>query len=135
MFKTHIKIRFNHVDAAGIVFYPRYYEMLNQVVEEWFEQKLDIDFQTLYLTYSAGVPAVSIQTDFPNAGSLGETLEFRLELQKLGGSSIKLGITADTPGKRCLDATMTLIYVLRHDNGKITPINIPDILRSAMLAT
>ena len=47
MFKTHIKIRFNHVDAAGIVFYPRYYEMLNQVVEEWFEKKLDIDFKTI----------------------------------------------------------------------------------------
>ncbi|MFT4629919.1 MAG: 4-hydroxybenzoyl-CoA thioesterase [Dinoroseobacter sp.] len=135
MFKTNIKIRFNHVDVAGIVFYPRYYEMLNQVVEEWFEQKLDTDFQTLYQKHGAGVPAVSIQTDFPNACSLGDMLEFRLEVEKLGNSSINLGITAKTAGKICLEAKMTLIYVLRQSEGEISPIKIPDVLRNAMLAS
>ncbi|MFT5138109.1 MAG: acyl-CoA thioesterase FadM, partial [Arenicella sp.] len=67
--------------------------------------------------------------------SLGDMLEFRLEVEKLGNSSINLGITAKTAGKICLEAKMTLIYVLRQSEGKISPIKIPDVLRNAMLAT
>ena len=28
------KVRFQHCDPAGIVFYPRYFEMLNTTIEE-----------------------------------------------------------------------------------------------------
>jgi acyl-CoA thioesterase FadM len=35
------KIRFQHIDYAGIVFYPRFLEMLNGLVEDWFEEALD----------------------------------------------------------------------------------------------
>ena len=31
-----IQIEFNHCDPAGIVFYPRYFEMTNSVVENFF---------------------------------------------------------------------------------------------------
>ena len=35
-FATEILVRFQHCDPAGIVFYPRYFEMISQSVEEWF---------------------------------------------------------------------------------------------------
>ena len=31
------RVRFQHCDPAGIVFYPRYFEMLNATIEEWFD--------------------------------------------------------------------------------------------------
>ena len=37
------KIRFKHVDYAGIVFYPRFLEMLNDLVEDWFEEVIKND--------------------------------------------------------------------------------------------
>ena len=37
------KVRFQHVDYAGIVFYPRFLEMLNNLVEDFYEEALDID--------------------------------------------------------------------------------------------
>lgn len=48
-FVTTAKVRFAHADAAGIVFYPRYFEMLNGAVEDWFEQDIGLDFKTLHL--------------------------------------------------------------------------------------
>ena len=33
-----LPIRFRHCDAAGIVFYPRYFEMMNDLVEDWFAE-------------------------------------------------------------------------------------------------
>ena len=35
-FQISTKVRFGDVDPAGIVFYPRYFEMLNAAVEDWF---------------------------------------------------------------------------------------------------
>ena len=41
------KVRFQHVDYAGIVFYPRFLEMLNCLVEDWFEEALDRPFSKM----------------------------------------------------------------------------------------
>ena len=134
MFRTKLKVRFNHVDAAGIVFYPRYYEMLNNVVEEWFEQKLGYDFRALNDDLGAGVPAVSINSEFPNACHLGDVLDFRLVVERLGNSSIYLDIQAEVNDLNCLSAQMTLIYVLSKTDSSIRSTPIPDNLRLAMLA-
>ena len=35
------KVLFRHCDPAGIVFYPRYFEMMNDTVEAFFGTALD----------------------------------------------------------------------------------------------
>ena len=49
LFTTTVQVRFADVDPAGIVFYPRYFEMLNGAVEDWFAQQLGLDFATMHL--------------------------------------------------------------------------------------
>ncbi len=39
-----IRVEFNHCDPAGIVFYPRYFEMANSVVENFFRDEVDYPF-------------------------------------------------------------------------------------------
>ena len=29
-------VRFEHCDAAGIIFYPRFFALVNETVEDWF---------------------------------------------------------------------------------------------------
>lgn len=36
-------------DAAGIAYYPRYVEMLSQVIERWFTDALDYGFHDMHL--------------------------------------------------------------------------------------
>ena len=39
-----VPIEFNHCDPAGIVFYPRYFEMTNSVVENFFPDEVGHSF-------------------------------------------------------------------------------------------
>lgn len=129
MFQTQIRVRFNHVDAAGIVFYPRYYEMLNQVVEEWFEQQLDSSFREITLEHNTGIPAASINTQFVNPSRLGDDLDFTLRVERVGNSSLHLKISADCHGQPRLTAQMVLVHVTDHAASPI-----PNHLRNKMLA-
>ena len=43
-YRKQVLIRFGDCDAAGIVFYPRYLDMFNSLVEDWFREKLDFSF-------------------------------------------------------------------------------------------
>ncbi|MBU9698933.1 hypothetical protein GU927_013865 [Rhodobacteraceae bacterium HSP-20] len=43
-------MEFNRCDPAGIVFYPRYFEMMNSVIENFFREALDYSFVRLGLS-------------------------------------------------------------------------------------
>ena len=35
-FTRDLIIRFEHCDAAGLIFYPRFFGLVNETVEDWF---------------------------------------------------------------------------------------------------
>ena len=55
-FSTDKLIRFHHCDPAGIVFYPQYFVLINELTEDWFAQGLGIDFARLHGEMRRGVP-------------------------------------------------------------------------------
>lgn len=85
-FVHHTAVRFAHVDAAGIVFYPRFFEMLNAAVEDWFAI-LGRDFRALHLDDRIGTPTVRLECDFVAPAMLGDALEIALTPIKVGASS------------------------------------------------
>lgn len=85
-FVHHTPVRFAHVDAAGIVFYPRFFEMLNAAVEDWFAA-LGRDFRALHLEDRIGTPTVRLEADFLAPAMLGEELAITLMPVKVGTSS------------------------------------------------
>ena len=86
-FETRVKVRFADVDPAGIVFYPRYFEMLNGAVEDWFAQALGLDFRTMHLERHIGTPTVRMTVDFTAPGELGDDLTIRIAPVQIGRSS------------------------------------------------
>lgn len=109
-FVHSVKIRFGQVDAAGIVFHPRYFEMINNTIEDWFAH-LGFPFAKMHLTASYGVPLVHIAADFHHPSRLGEDLDFVLRVVKIGRSSLKLALSGQCQGKTRLSATVVLAYV------------------------
>lgn len=104
------KIRFQHVDYAGIVFYPRFLEMLNTLVEDWFEEALERPFSTIHETN--GIPTVDLKVQFKKAARLGETLTKYLWVKNLGGASVNCGFRfKDEEGNTCLEGEVTLVNV------------------------
>ncbi len=84
------QVRFGDVDPAGIVFYPRFFEMLNAAVEDWFADFIGVDFATLHLERRVGVPTVRVESDFLAPCRLGEQIDIDLEVEELGRTSAKL---------------------------------------------
>jgi 4-hydroxybenzoyl-CoA thioesterase len=119
------KIRFQHVDYAGIVFYPRFLEMLNCLVEDWFEEALGRPFSKMHETN--GIPTVDLKVQFKKAARLGEILTKKLWVKNLGGASILCGFSfEDSKGAVFLEGEVTLVNVTINDDRKdikATPFN------------
>ena len=111
------KIRFQHVDYAGIVFYPRFLEMLNCLVEDWFEEALGRPFSQMHETN--GIPTVDLKVQFKKAARLGEILTKKLWVKNLGGASILCGFSfEDAKGAVFLEGEVTLVNVTINDDRK-----------------
>ena len=108
------KVYFQHCDPAGIVFYPRYFEMINTVVEEWFAQRLNVPFETLHGSMRAAVPTVSINIDFHAPSRHGDILEFRLRPTRIGQSSVDLVIEAYCGPTKRLSLKSILVFTSEH---------------------
>ncbi|MEP3244116.1 MAG: thioesterase family protein [Sneathiella sp.] len=105
------KVLFQHCDPAGIVFYPRYFEMINLVVEEWFDEGLGVPFSELHMKRRSAIPTACINTVFKAPSHLGDCLIMVLIIQKLGGASLDLKITAEERGQVRFETTLTLVHV------------------------
>lgn len=125
-FRLDLPIRFGQCDPAGIVYFPRYFEMINAVVEDWFAEVIGASFNALHVEQRMGVPTAHLDTDFLAPSFLGEQLSFELDVARIGGASLALDIharCADEPRLRCRS---TLVYVNLED-GRPRPW--PDTLR------
>mgnify|MGYP000865885937 FL=1 len=110
IFTKQEKIRFKHIDYAGIVFYPRFLEMLNDIVEDWFEEALDRPFSKMHETN--GIPTVDLKVQFKNAARIGETLSKKLWVAELKSSSIVCGFQfTNQVDKTVLEGEVTLVNV------------------------
>lgn len=110
-FTIQRKVRFQHCDPAGIVFYPRYFELINSVVEDWFEMVVHHDFNQLHVESGTGVPTAAINTQFHAPSRLGERLNFELTVEALGRSSLDLQIVAYCGEQKRLTSRSTLVFM------------------------
>jgi 4-hydroxybenzoyl-CoA thioesterase len=134
VFTREEKIRFQHIDQAGIVFYPRFLEMLNGLVEDWFEQALGLSFAAMHGTH--GIPTVDLQVQFRSPARLGETLGKSLWVNHLGKSSMRCGFRFEqqADGSLCLEGEVMLVFVrIAEDRAEIQSDPFPDSLREKIL--
>lgn len=118
------KVQFKHCDPAGIVFYPRYFEMMNDCVEAFFDDALECPFEDLHR--EGGVPTAQIAVTFSKPSYHGDRLKIALDCTTLGRSSLGLRIEAMCGAERRFLATSTLVHI--DGRGKSTPW--PDPLRA-----
>ncbi len=113
VFRTPISIRFAHCDPAGIVFYPRYFELINGVVEDWCAQGLGMSFHEMHMVQGIGLPTVHIETDFVKTSVMGDELIAELRVIKLGRASATVEIRM-LGQEQDLRLTARLVLVMAH---------------------
>jgi len=132
IYTREIAVEFNHCDPAGIVFYPRYFEMLNSVIENFFADVLKLPFQRM-LAEGHGVPAARIEADFRKPSRLGERLHFSLEVVKIGETSLVLGVSAASASDAAELRMRTTIVLVWLGKGGVPGPWLPE-LRTTLLA-
>ena len=121
-FVSQVPVLFRHCDPAGIVFYPRYFEMINDLVEQWFDRGLGLPFHTLHVQRHVGTPTVSVQCDFTAPSRWNETLRQVLAVRRIGGASFSFDVRFEGPDSQLrLSARMTIV-TMDLDSMKATPL-------------
>lgn len=133
-FRNTVRVRFKDCDAAGIVFFPRYFEMLNDLVEDWFREALDWPFERMHGADRAGVPTAELQCRFVAPSRMGEVLTRELAVTRLGSSSCTLrvrflGAQHDGRADLRVEFTQRLVCV---DTARMAPRPFPAPVREAM---
>lgn len=127
-FTTTRRVRFADCDAAGIVFFPRYFEMLNGVVEDWFAGPLQVSFRELHVERHVSVPTAAVEARFIAPSRLEDDLTFALTVTRLGGASCGLRHRISAGDQLRFEATQTIVYV----GASLKPEPWPDALRARL---
>ena len=120
-----IPIEFCHCDPAGIVFYPRYAEMVNHMVENYFIDVLGYSFAEM-MAAGQGMPTARLEVDFRKPSRLGDRLVWTLVVEHLGRSSARFLVRAEDR----VEARTTVVWMDRD----FTPSPWPDAMRQTLEA-
>jgi 4-hydroxybenzoyl-CoA thioesterase len=113
VFTSKRRVRFADCDAAGIVFFPRYLEMLNGAVEDWFAGPLSLSFSELHLDRGESVPTAALEARFAAPSRLEDELDLFLSVVRIGRTSLRLRHRIEAAGELRLEAIQTLVRVGR----------------------
>jgi 4-hydroxybenzoyl-CoA thioesterase len=89
-FERPLRIRFSHCDPAGIVFFPQYLVMFNQLVEDWFTDGLGVPYAQMISERRTGLPIVRLECSFTAISRMGDEVTLSLTPQRIGGKSLAL---------------------------------------------
>lgn len=123
------KIRFSHSDPAGIVYYPEFFRMFNDLFEDWMLDALGIDFAAQFLEHQRMFPLLHIEADFREPRMIGERLDLTLVLTGLGRSSIKYTVIGHDDGTEILRAACVTCIASKETRKSI---QLPDDMRASM---
>lgn len=129
VWRTDLRIRFSHCDPAGIVYFARYFDLMNGVVEDWFSDALGLDYAKFIGPRRIGLGYASCQADFMAPGFMGDRLTFAVVVERIGGASLTLRVHAYRGRDPVLSARLTIVTTSLVEHR---PIQIPEDLRSAL---
>jgi len=115
-------VRFAHCDPAGIIFYPRYFDLIHEVKEDWFRDALDWSFAKSIVAMKKGFPIVRLGSEFRAPSRLGEELGIVLRVSLLGRSSIAIDYEVSCGGERRAEMHTVVVHVDLTD-GRSRPID------------
>ncbi|HJE64929.1 MAG TPA: acyl-CoA thioesterase [Alcaligenes faecalis] len=90
LYEQEHRIRFSECDPAGIVFYPQYFVMFNDLMEAWIDSMTPEGFHNMIASKRVGMPSVHIEAEFKSISRMGDDVVMSLGVERIGSSSLKL---------------------------------------------
>jgi len=131
IYRQELPVMFLHCDPAGIVFYPRYFEMMNWVVERFFEEAVGWPFSQMHSQDRRGIPAVQVSAEFRSPARLGDRLDWHLAVQRVGRASATIQLQAFVGDRMVVDGQVNIVH---SDLDKMRSLSWTDAVRGQLEA-
>ncbi|MEM6291416.1 MAG: acyl-CoA thioesterase [Myxococcota bacterium] len=132
-----LQVYWGHCDPAGIVYFPRFFDMFHEAMETWFSAELGAPYDDVIVRRKIGFPSVHTEADFSKPTAFGESIVVELRLEHLGTRSMRLGYRIrgedDPEDERGRGATVCAVMDLDPASPRFRrSTDLPDDLRAAM---
>lgn len=126
------KVRFEEVDAAGIVFFARYLHYAHEAMEAFFAG-LDGGYARLIVERGVGFPAVQAHIGYAKPVRYGDALRIEVETSRLGTRSATLRYRMFRASDDALAAEVEHV-VVTSDLGRMKSVDMPADVRAVFEA-
>lgn len=134
-----VMVHWGLCDPAGIVYFPRFFELFHQAMETWFSDRLGLAYDDLILERKLGFPAVHTEADFRRPTRFGETIAVELRVRETGRTSIAFDyvvrLQEDPADVRATGHTVCVVMDLDPDSATFRrAVEMPEDLRARIAA-
>jgi 4-hydroxybenzoyl-CoA thioesterase len=108
-FRQAVTIRFSHCDPAGIVYFAKYFDIANGVVEDFFPAALGLDYHDIVGPRRIGLGFAHAECDFLKPGKMGDQLTCAVLVDAIGTASITLTLLGYRDGVPALAMRLVMV--------------------------
>jgi len=128
----NVRVRFEDVDYARIVFFPRLFNYCHWVFEDFFAQEAKVTYDEIITKRRVGFPTVRAEADFKAPLRFGDICRVAMETRSLGRRSITNGyrLYLGDSDKMCAELEIVTVSV---DMTSFEAVELPEDIRSAFL--
>jgi 4-hydroxybenzoyl-CoA thioesterase len=120
-----VRIRWGDCDPAGIIFYPRYFEIFDAATAALFERALGITKFEMFKAYEfAGWPLVQTHARFLKPTRFGDDVMVDSSV-KFGRSSFEVDHRLSLGGELCVECQEKRVWIVRDAVGGIKSHPVP----------
>jgi len=121
-----VRIEWGDCDPAGIIFYPRYFEIFDASTTLLFERALGMKKLGMYKNFEfAGIPLVRTRARFLKPTRFGDDVTVKSEIE-FGTSSFEVEHKLSLDGVTCVECSEKRVWVIRDGNGRFKSHPVPE---------
>lgn len=121
-----VRIEWGDCDPAGIIFYPRYFDIFDASTALIFEHALGITkFQMFKTLEFAGFPLVQTRARFLKPTRFGDDVTVESKIS-FGRSSFDVEHRLSLDGEACAECSEKRVWVVRDADGRLKSHPVPD---------
>ena len=124
-------VRFSDCDPAGILYTPRFVDLANGVIEDFFLAKLHVSYHELIQKERIGLGYKSADCDFFKPALMGDRLQFTVLVEHIGRTSVIFSVHCVREIEEIMRCRLVMVTTSLNTHNAIT---IPRPLKDALVS-
>lgn len=123
-------VRFDHVDFARLVYFPRLFGYCHEVFEDFFRDEVGVPYPLMLQERRVGFPVVSTSADFQLPLRFGDPVRIVMETLKIGKRSLtnRYQLFHDEREELCSEIRLVTASISME---RVVSVDLPDDVRQA----